>query len=130
MPIGILTRSRSIVGIVSFGCSRVGFITGSRFVTGSRLLCCLQVVLASGEVIICLSLLRYGISPPLLYYTSGSLSLTRLFKMFLQNSYFVGHLESASLRAEISVEIRLPTSRSPQTLRKQDPHWKLWLLLL
>jgi len=36
-------------------------------------------------------------------------------------------MESASLQAEMSVEVRLLTSGSPQTLRKQGPHWELLL---
>ena len=39
-------------------------------------------------------------------------------------------LDSASLRAEMPVDVRLPTYRSPQTLRKRDPHWKVVALLL
>ena len=38
--------------------------------------------------------------------------------------------ESTSLWVEIPVGVRLPTAESPQTPRKQDPHWELLLLLL
>ena len=34
-------------------------------------------------------------------------------------------MESASLPTEMSAKVRLLTSGSPQTLRKQDPHWEL-----
>ena len=49
---------------------------------------------------------------------------------YFHKTLFVGLLESASLRVEIPVEVRLPTTESPQTPRKRDPHWELLLLLL
>jgi len=42
--------------------------------------------------------------------------------MFLQNLIFVGLLESASLRAGLPVEVRLPISGSPNTSWKRDTH--------
>jgi len=42
----------------------------------------------------------------------------------------MGLVESASLRAEMPVEVRLPRSGSPQTPRKRDPQWGVVLLLL
>jgi len=47
--------------------------------------------------------------------------------MFSQKSCFVGLLESASLQASVPVDVRLPTSGSPQTSRKRDPHWEMLL---
>ena len=43
-------------------------------------------------------------------------------KYLHNNLVFVGLVESASLRAEMPVEVRLPTSGSPQTSRKRDLH--------
>ena len=49
---------------------------------------------------------------------------------YFHKTLFVGLLESASLRVEMSVEVRLSTIGSPQTPRKRDLHWELLLLLL
>ena len=51
------------------------------------------------------------------------------YKTFSQNSFFVGLLESTSLRVGMPVEVRLPTTGSPQTPRKRDSHWEVVLLL-
>jgi len=51
-------------------------------------------------------------------------------KCLHKNLVFVGLVESASLWAEMLVEVRLPTSRSPQTPRKWDPHWEVVVVLL
>ena len=66
--------------------------------------------------------------PSSLLYQWFSLS-NPLLRMSSQNSCFVGHLESTSLRAEMLIEVRLPISGSSQTLPKHDPHWELLLLL-
>jgi len=57
---------------------------------------------------------------------SQNLSSTKYFHKTL----FVCFLESASLRVEMPVDVRLPTVGSPQTPRKRDPHWVMLLLLL
>jgi len=46
--------------------------------------------------------------------------------MFAQKS-FVGLVESAFLQVEMLVEVKLPTSASPQAPRKRDPHWEVLL---
>ena len=43
----------------------------------------------------------------------------------LHKNIFVSLVESASLRAKILVEVRLPTSGSPQIPRKRDPPWEV-----
>ena len=43
-------------------------------------------------------------------------------KCLHKNLVFVGLVESAFLRTEMLVKVRLPTSGSPQTPRKRDPH--------
>ena len=53
-----------------------------------------------------------------------------LYTKYFHKTLFVGFLESASLWAEMPVEVRLPTTGSPQTPQKQDPHWELLFLLL
>jgi len=40
------------------------------------------------------------------------------------------HKKSASQQAVMLVEVRLPTSGSPQNPRKRDPYWEVVLLLL
>ena len=42
----------------------------------------------------------------------------------------MGLLESNSLWVEIPIEERLPTSGSPQTPQKRDPHWEVVVVIL
>ena len=56
-------------------------------------------------------------------------SFSKKIYIYFHKTLFMGLLESASLRVEMPVEVTLPTTGSPQTARKRDPHWKLLLLL-
>jgi len=38
--------------------------------------------------------------------------------------------EGERCKLRMPVEIRLPTSRSPQTLQKRDPHWKVVVVVV
>ena len=72
---------------------------------------------------------------PLLYwhyrtFLFNILSKFPLLQCFHKTFVFVGLVESASLWAAMPVEVRLPTSGSPQIPSKQDPHWEVLLVLL
>jgi len=48
---------------------------------------------------------------------------------YLLKTVYAGLLETVSLRTVTCVGVKLPTSRPPETPRKQDPYWELLSLM-